>query len=54
MDDRIRQLTADRASVSALRDAAVQGGMKTLLMDGLEKVARGVTSVEEVLRIVPH
>lgn len=53
MDDRIRRLVAEGADVAALRAAAVQGGMTPLLIDGLEKAARGITSVAEVIRVVP-
>lgn len=54
MDDRIRQVVAASGGVLALRDTAIQSGMKTLMGTGLEKAARGITSVEEVLRVVPH
>ena len=32
---------------------AVAAGMRTMLLDGMEKAARGITTVEEVLRTVP-
>ena len=51
MDDRLRQLITDSVDLSALRQAAIEGGMKTLLTNGLEKAAQGITSVEEVLRV---
>ena len=53
MNDRLRQLVSQRAGASALMEAAVECGMKTMLVDGLEKAAAGVTSIEEVLRVVP-
>ncbi len=53
MDDRIREALTDPLDVSAVRDAARQGGMKTLTYDGLTKAARGITSVQEVLRVAP-
>ena len=53
MDDRIRQAVADSKDVSAIRDAAIASGMKTMLESGLEKAARGITSIAEVLRTVP-
>ncbi len=28
--------------------------MKPMLMDGLENAARGITSLQEVCRVVPH
>jgi len=54
MDDRIRQVVAASGGVPALRDRAIQSGMKTLMRTGLEKAARGITTVEEILRVVPH
>jgi len=53
MNDSIRQAVWDSKDVSAIRDAAIQSGMKTLLESGLEKAARGITSIQEVLRVVP-
>lgn len=35
-----------------IRDAALEGGMTTLGEDGLEKVKAGLTSPDELLRVV--
>ncbi len=51
MDDRLRQLITDSVDQSALRKPAIEGGMKTLLSNGLEKAAQGISSIEEVLRV---
>jgi type II secretory ATPase GspE/PulE/Tfp pilus assembly ATPase PilB-like protein len=53
MNDRLRQLIADTADLAAMREGAKDGGMKTMLMDGLTKAGQGITSVEEVLRVAP-
>ena len=53
MDDQIRQLVTETLDMKALREAACRGGMKTQMQNGLEKAARGITSIEEVLRVVP-
>jgi len=53
MSNRLRQLVTDGADFGSLCRAAGEEGMKTMLTDGLEKAARGVTSIEEVLRVVP-
>jgi general secretion pathway protein E len=53
-DDRLRQLVSESADAGALRAAAGHGGMKSMLRDGLEKAARGLTTVEEVLRVAPR
>ena len=49
--DDIRQLANDRTGTSAIRKAAIDEGMKTLRHDGWTKVAKGVTSMDEVLRV---
>ncbi len=53
MNDRLRQQITDGAELAVFRSAAQQEGMKPMLIDGLEKAAAGVTSIEEVLRVVP-
>jgi type IV pilus assembly protein PilB len=50
--EEIERLTVERASYEDLRRSARQDGMVTLREDGLEKVRLGVTSLEEVLRVV--
>ncbi len=46
----IRDLILDRASTSEIRAMAVQQGMLTLREDGLIKIQKGITTIEEVLR----
>jgi type IV pilus assembly protein PilB len=36
--------------VAEIRDQAVADGMLTLRMDGMKKVERGVTTLEEVIK----
>ena len=38
------------ASVAELREQAVVDGMLTLRMDGMKKIERGVTTLEEVVK----
>jgi type IV pilus assembly protein PilB len=52
MSEEIERMTAERASSEAIRHLAVEQGMKSLRDDGLEKARLGMTSVEEVLRVV--
>ena len=40
------------AATTALHQAALAEGMQPLLADGLRRVLEGLTSVEEVLRVV--
>jgi len=49
----IRQLIADEAPVKAIRDKAIEEKMLDFRKAALLKVARGETSTEEVLRVIP-
>ena len=51
VDDGIRPLILQRADANSLRQRAMPQGMRTLGGDGWDKVAQGVTTVEEVLRV---
>lgn len=51
MSSTLRELTFAQAPAQELRRKARAGGMKTLLEDGISKVLRGVTTLEEVLSI---
>ena len=50
--EEVADLTVKRAPLSEIRAAALAGGMKTLKMDGFQKVLAGLTTVEEVMRVV--
>jgi type IV pilus assembly protein PilB len=50
--EEIERLTVERASADAIRDVAIEQGMQTLREDGLAKVRAGITSIEEVARVV--
>jgi type IV pilus assembly protein PilB len=52
MNEEIERLTVERASADAIRAAAAAQGMTSLREDGLEKVRMGITSIEEVARVV--
>jgi type IV pilus assembly protein PilB len=52
MTEELERLTVERASAEALKAVAIQQGMITLRDDGLEKVRMGLTSIEEVARVV--
>jgi general secretion pathway protein E len=45
---------AEGAPIHRVRAAAVEKGMRTLPMNGLEKARAGITSLEEILRVVPY
>jgi type IV pilus assembly protein PilB len=52
VNEEIRRLTLKHASSSEINDAAVASGMVTLRQDGLRKVKQGITSVEEIMRVI--
>jgi RNA polymerase subunit RPABC4/transcription elongation factor Spt4 len=52
VSDTLRRLIAQRGSEAQLRDAALSGGMISLGEDGLMKVKAGVTTPDELLRVV--
>ena len=52
ISEEIERMTVERASSEDVRKVARREGMTTLREDGLEKVLMGLTSIEEVLRVV--
>ncbi len=50
--EKMRRLIAQRGSEDALRELAISSGMVTLGEDGLAKVKAGLTTPEELLRVV--
>jgi type IV pilus assembly protein PilB len=52
VNDEVRELISRRASEHAIRKAARSGGMRTLLEDGILKAAQGLTTLEDVVRVV--
>ncbi len=51
VDEPVREAILRGADASQLHEIARKGGLVTLYEDGLRKVAAGVTSLEEVLRV---
>jgi general secretion pathway protein E len=52
IDDVMKEQVMDRASATVIKRAAVERGLlKTLRMDGLQKVVRGRTTIDEVMRV---
>jgi len=50
MTPKIRELVLERASAGEVKKTAIAEGMLTLRRDGLEKLKRGITTVEEILK----
>ena len=52
MSEEIERLTVERASAETVKRLAVEQGMRTLREDGLEKASAGITTIEEIARVV--
>jgi len=52
IDERIRYLIARKSPENIIYNAAKKSRMKTLMESGMEKVAHGLTSLEELVRII--
>ncbi len=52
VSERIQNMTLERKSSREIRNAAIAEGMVTLRRDGLIKVKQGITSLEELVRVV--
>lgn len=52
IDDDIRPLILKKSDSGSIKKAAVKNGMLTLRQDALEKVFRGITSIEEMMRAI--
>ena len=51
MDDGLRTAVARSGSTEDFRQQAAAAGATTMLADGLAKVAKGITTIEEVMRV---
>jgi len=51
INDDIKNMILQKESSNRIKDRARQSGMKTLREDGWEKVRKGITTLEEVLRV---
>ncbi|MGL4184865.1 MAG: type II secretion system protein GspE, partial [Thiotrichaceae bacterium] len=57
MDDPLRRLILKHEDAGVLQEQARKSGMRTMYEDGLLKALKGVTTLEEVLRVAeetPH
>ncbi|HUH36365.1 MAG TPA: type II/IV secretion system protein, partial [Spongiibacteraceae bacterium] len=53
MNDTLQEAVHERTELDQLRRLAMKDGMHTLRLSGAQKVAAGMTTVEEVLRVAP-
>ncbi len=52
INEKIRTLIAENAPETSIRRVLRENGFKTMLQDGINKVENGVTSIDELLRVV--
>jgi type IV pilus assembly protein PilB len=50
MSTALREMVIERATAGEMKRKAIEEGMLTLRMDALQKLKRGITTVEEVLK----
>jgi len=53
LTDELKGLVSDKPDLRAIREAAIRGGLRPLRLSGAQKIAQGVTTLEEVLRAAP-
>ena len=51
--DKVRKLVNASCDISELRQQTLKDGLKPLRLSGASKVAAGVTTIEEVMRVAP-
>jgi len=51
IDDELKNTVLTHPDSSTLKEKALRNGLITLRMDGADKVAKGITSIDEVLRV---
>ena len=52
VDESIKQLIVSKASTRDIKVKAIENGMRTMVEDGFIKAVKGLTSIEEVLRVI--
>lgn len=52
IDDTIREMILQRKSSTEIKEYAVKNGTITLLQDAIDKAKKGITTVEEVIRVI--
>lgn len=52
IDDNIREMILNRKSSNEIKEYAVNNGTVTLLQDAIDKAKRGITTIDEVIRVI--
>lgn len=53
MDEKLNAMLRDNPDIPRLRRQSIKDGMYSLRLSGAQKVASGITTIEEVLRVTP-
>ncbi len=53
MSESLQELMTDNSDLNRVRQTAMREGMRTLRLSGAQKIASGLTTVAEVLRVAP-
>jgi type II secretory ATPase GspE/PulE/Tfp pilus assembly ATPase PilB-like protein len=51
MNEKIEALAVSKSPASEIKKAAIEAGMITMSQDGLIKALKGITTIDEVLRV---
>jgi type II secretory ATPase GspE/PulE/Tfp pilus assembly ATPase PilB-like protein len=51
INEEIHNLILQSASARSIRQASIRAGMRTMRLDGVNKAVKGVTTIEEVIRL---
>ncbi|HAZ28261.1 MAG TPA: hypothetical protein DCY48_00590 [Candidatus Magasanikbacteria bacterium] len=51
MTNEIKELVMDQANAARIKQKALEQGMITMIEDGIQKVLKGMTTIEEILRV---
>ena len=52
LSDEIKKAILEGANSDDIEDAAINAGMSTMLESGIEKALSGITSLEEIIRVI--
>lgn len=53
VNENIRDIILEKSKLSVLKDAAIKGGMVTMKQNGIHLVLQGVTTMAEIMRVLP-
>jgi len=53
MNEHLKDIVTEQTDMNALRKQAIKDGMHSLRLSGAQKIASGLTTIDEVLRVTP-